>query len=127
MKTLVVACIQQKMRLPQTLEEYREDLRRFLRAAANKRARLVVFPELAGVMVIPPLLGGFQANLLKRADLGAAAAVKPVAEGQRRRLRRADRLVQHRLSPDDRRSANDAAADGLGRLRRRFRRTGARI
>ncbi len=69
MKTLIVACIQQKMRLPQTLEEYREDLRRFLRAAENKRARLVVFPELAGVMVIPPLLGGFQANLLKRADL----------------------------------------------------------
>ena len=69
MKTLIVACIQQKMRLPQTLEEYRDDLRRFLRAAANKRARLVVFPELAGVMVIPPLLGGFQANLLKRADL----------------------------------------------------------
>ncbi len=69
MKTLTVACIQQKMRLPQTLEEYREDLRRFLRAAENKRARLVVFPELAGVMVIPPLLGGFQANLLKRADL----------------------------------------------------------
>ena len=69
MKTLIVASIQQKMRLPQTLEEYREDLRRFLRAAANKRARLVVFPELAGVMVIPPLLGGFEASLLKRADL----------------------------------------------------------
>ncbi len=69
MKTLIVACIQQKMRLPQTLDEYREDLRRFLRAAENKRARLVVFPELAGVMVIPPLLSGFQANLLKRADL----------------------------------------------------------
>ncbi len=69
MKTLIVACIQQKMRLPQSLEEYREDLRRFLRAAETKRARLVVFPELAGVMVIPPLLGGFQANLLKRADL----------------------------------------------------------
>ena len=69
MKTLTVACIQQKMRLPQTLEEYREDLRRFLRAAENKRARLVIFPELAGVMVIPPLLSGFQANLLKRSDL----------------------------------------------------------
>lgn len=69
MKTLTVACIQQKMRLPQTLEEYREDLRRFLRGAVNKRAQLVVFPELAGVMVIPPLLGGFQASLLKRADL----------------------------------------------------------
>lgn len=69
MKTLIVASIQQKMRLPQTLDEYREDLRRFMRAAANKRARLVVFPELAGVMVIPPLLGGLEANLLKRADL----------------------------------------------------------
>ena len=70
MKTLVVACIQQKMRLPQTLEEYQEELRRFLRAAANKRARLVIFPELAGVMVMPPLLKDFHAKLLQRADLG---------------------------------------------------------
>ena len=35
MKTLIVASIQQKMRLPLTLEEYREDLRRFLRAAGQ--------------------------------------------------------------------------------------------
>ncbi len=68
MERLIVACIQQQMRLPQTLEEYREDMRRFLRAAANKRARLVIFPELAGVMVIPSLLSGFQADLLKQAD-----------------------------------------------------------
>lgn len=69
MEKLIVACVQQKMRLPQSLDEYGEDLQRFLRAAANKHARLVIFPELAGVMVIPPLLSGFQADLLKRADL----------------------------------------------------------
>ena len=69
METLIVTCVQQKMRLPQTLEAYQEDLRRFLRVAANKRARLVIFPELAGVMVIPPLLSDFQTDLLKRADL----------------------------------------------------------
>ncbi|RME65251.1 MAG: hypothetical protein D6790_02110 [Caldilineae bacterium] len=69
METLIVACVQQKMRLPQTLEDHRQDLRRFLRLAVNKQARLVIFPELAGMMVAPPLLAGFQASLLKRADL----------------------------------------------------------
>ncbi len=68
MDKLIVACVQQRMRIPQTLDEHREDLRRFFRTAANKRARLIVFPELAGVMVTPPLLAGFRADLLKRAD-----------------------------------------------------------
>ena len=39
---LTVACVQQRMRLPVTLDEYRDGLRRFLRAAENKRARLVI-------------------------------------------------------------------------------------
>jgi len=69
METLIVACVQQKMRLPQSQEEHTEDLRRFLRSAATKRARLVVFPELAGLMVTPPLLAGWHASLLMRADL----------------------------------------------------------
>ncbi|MBI3957381.1 MAG: hypothetical protein HY328_01130, partial [Chloroflexi bacterium] len=69
METLIVACVQQKMRLPQSQEEHKEDLRRFLRSASTKRARLVVFPELAGLMVTPALLGGFHASLLIRADL----------------------------------------------------------
>lgn len=69
METLVVACVQQKMRLPQTLEDHRQDLRRFLRLAVQKQARLVIFPELAGMMVAMPLLAGFQASLLKRSDL----------------------------------------------------------
>ncbi len=68
MEKLIVACVQQRMRLPDTLDAYREDLRRFMRAAANKRARLVVFPELAGMMIAPSLLRGTQATLFKRKD-----------------------------------------------------------
>ena len=70
MDRLIVACVQQRVRLPETLDDYREDLRRFLRIAATKRARLVVFPELAGVMVAPPLLTDLRSTLLKRADRG---------------------------------------------------------
>ena len=70
MDRLIVACVQQRMRLPETLDDYREDLRRFLRIAETKQARLVVFPELAGVMVTPPLLQDTRSNLLKRADQG---------------------------------------------------------
>lgn len=67
---IVVACVQQRMHLPLTLDEYREDLRRFMRVAVNKQARLVIFPELGGVMVAPPILGDFRSQLLKRYDRG---------------------------------------------------------
>lgn len=67
---LVVACVQHKMHLPLTLEEYREDMRRFLRVAAGKQARLVVFPELGGAMLAAPTLGDFRSQLLKQADRG---------------------------------------------------------
>ncbi|MCC6458674.1 MAG: hypothetical protein IT328_27240 [Caldilineaceae bacterium] len=67
---IVVACVQQRMHLPLTLDEYREDLRRFMRVAAAKQARLVVFPELGGVMVAPPILRDFRSQLLKRYDRG---------------------------------------------------------
>jgi hypothetical protein len=74
---LTVACVQQRMRLPVTLDEYRDGLRRFLRAAENKRARLVIFPELAGVMLVPPLLGDFRSSLLLRADIGRRRSASP--------------------------------------------------
>ncbi len=70
MDRVTVACVQQRMRLPATLDEYREDLRRFLRAAQVKNVRLVVFPELGGVMVMPPLLRDLRSTLLKQADQG---------------------------------------------------------
>jgi len=67
--SLTVACIQQRMHLPISQDEYRESLRRFLRIAANKGARLAVFPELGGLMVTPPFLGDYRSGLLKRADI----------------------------------------------------------
>jgi predicted amidohydrolase len=67
---LVVACVQQRMHLPQSLSEYIEHLRRFMKVATAKQARLVIFPELGGVMVAPPLLWDFHSTLLKRADRG---------------------------------------------------------
>ncbi|MCB0053992.1 MAG: hypothetical protein KDE24_31095, partial [Caldilinea sp.] len=70
MERYTVACVQQRLRLPLTTDELRESLRRFLRAAENKRARLLVFPELAGMMIVPPLLVDFRSSLLKRADVG---------------------------------------------------------
>ena len=54
MDKFTVACIQQKMHLPQDLAEYRADLDRFARVAQAKNARLVIFPELAGMMDVYP-------------------------------------------------------------------------
>lgn len=65
---VVVACIQQRLRIYTTLDEYRNDLRRFLRIAQHKQAQLIIFPELAGVMLGPPLLRSQRIAMLKYAD-----------------------------------------------------------
>jgi predicted amidohydrolase len=65
-----VASVQLRMRLPQTVEDFRNDLRRFLRAAEAKRARLIVFPELAGAMLVPALLDDTRTRMLRRAEAG---------------------------------------------------------
>ncbi len=70
MDHLVVASVQQRLRLPRTLDELRELQRRFLRAAQAKNARLVVFPELGGLMLAPPMLADMGSRLLKHADQG---------------------------------------------------------
>ena len=70
MDRFIVASIQQKLRVPLTLDEHKEQLSRFLRAASVKRARLVVFPELAGNLMLPLLLDDFRSTLLRRADRG---------------------------------------------------------
>jgi len=66
---VVVACIQQRLRIYATLEDYRIDLHRFLRIAQHKHAQLVIFPELAGIMLAPPLLRNHRITMLKYADL----------------------------------------------------------
>ncbi len=67
MNDVIVACVQQQMRVYETQDEYRRDVYKFLRMAKAKEARLVVFPELSGVMLAPPLISGFKLGLLKTA------------------------------------------------------------
>jgi len=68
MNKMVVACVQQRLRLHADTEECRKDLTRFLRSAQAKRAKLIVFPELIGTLAVAPLLPGVRARLLRQAD-----------------------------------------------------------
>jgi predicted amidohydrolase len=67
---VTVASVQQRMRLYDTVADYRADLQRFLRIAQAKQAQLVVFPELAGMLVAPPMLRDVRSRLLIAADRG---------------------------------------------------------
>lgn len=68
MENLIVACIQQRMSIQSTHEEFDVDVRRFLRQAQAKAARLVVFPELAGIMLAPPLISSLKLGFLRQKD-----------------------------------------------------------
>jgi len=68
MNKMVVACVQQRIRLHADMEECRKDLTRFLRTAQAKKAKLIVFPELIGTLAVSPLLQGLRARLLRQAD-----------------------------------------------------------
>ncbi len=70
MDTAVVACAQQRLRLHESLDDYRHDCVRFLRMAQSKGASLVVFPEMSGIMAAVPDLPGVRASLLRQADQG---------------------------------------------------------
>ncbi len=70
MDTAVVACAQQRLRLYESLNDYRHDCVRFLRMAQSKGASLVVLPELSGLMAAVPHLPGVRASLLRQADQG---------------------------------------------------------
>lgn len=77
MERLTVACVQQRLHVPATMDEYREALRRYLRVAANRHAGLVAFPELGGLMTVTPILDDLGSNLLKRVDRGRRRAASP--------------------------------------------------
>jgi len=70
MDKVMVACAQQQMRVYDNVEAYRQDVYRFLRLAANKGARLVVFPELAGAVLASPLMSGVGLGLLRAVQKG---------------------------------------------------------
>jgi predicted amidohydrolase len=70
MEDLTVACIQQRMSILPTHEEFEAEARRFLRQAQAKAVQLTIFPELTGVMLAPPLISGFKLGFIKREDQG---------------------------------------------------------
>lgn len=70
MDRVVVATTQQQMRVFEKQEDYQEDIYRYLRMAQAKHARLIVFPALSPVMLVPSLLSSPRLGLMKQADKG---------------------------------------------------------
>ncbi len=77
MDKVVVAAVQMRMRLPASVDEYRDEIRRFLRTAEGKHARLLIFPELGGLMLAPALLRDTRTNLLRSAEQGKRKRANP--------------------------------------------------
>lgn len=56
MENLIVACVQPRIRVFETVEDYIDDLRRYINVAIHQDAELIVFPELLGLMIVPALM-----------------------------------------------------------------------
>jgi predicted amidohydrolase len=63
-----VACVQQRMKIHATQDEFETEARRFLRQAQAKSARIILFPELAGLMLAPPLISSLKLGFIKQED-----------------------------------------------------------
>jgi len=77
---VIVAVVQQMMRVHETPDEYQADVKRFMRQVKSKQAHIVVFPELSGLMLAYPLISGVKLGLLKRADRGRARRASPLTK-----------------------------------------------
>jgi len=58
------------MRVFERQEDYQEDVFRYLRMAEAKGAKLVIFPALSPVMLVPPLASSPRLGLMKQGDKG---------------------------------------------------------
>lgn len=70
MERPIVACIQHRLIVPQSADEYDAHLSRFLRTAKAKGAELALFPELSGLATAIPIFSGWRNDLLRRAGQG---------------------------------------------------------
>ena len=70
MQNITVACVQPRMTVHATPDEFTAEARRFLRQAQAKAVQLTIFPELTGVLLAPPLISGFKLGFVKRQDRG---------------------------------------------------------
>jgi predicted amidohydrolase len=81
MQKVTIACVQPRMIIPATREEFVAEARRFLRQAQAKGAGITIFPELAGLMLAPPLISGFKLGFVKREDQGKRPGAGFVSRG----------------------------------------------
>ncbi len=58
------------MRVFERQEEYQEDIFRYMRMAQAKKARLVIFPALSPIMLVPPLASNLRLGLMRQAEKG---------------------------------------------------------
>jgi len=79
MSKVIIAVVQQMMRVHESPEAYQADVQRFMRQVKSKNAALVVFPELSGLMLAYPLISGVKRGLLKRADKRSARRASPLS------------------------------------------------
>ncbi len=127
MENVIVACVQQRMSIPPTHEEFEAEARRFLRQAQAKAARLTIFPELTGLMLAPPLISGFKLGFIKREDQGKqrgagflSRSVGRVAGGTAGALGGGFRGSLERLLQKKSDVLRDAYFEIFGRLAREF-------
>jgi len=73
MLQMPVMTVQLGFRVFASVEEYAQTIRRFADIAKSKEARLLVFPELVGLMLVPPLMAGVKSSLLRVAGRGATS------------------------------------------------------
>ncbi len=68
MDEFITTCVQQQIRVFESHGEFRNDIQRFMRLAKIKESRLVIFPELCGLLLAPPLVPGLKRTLLRVAE-----------------------------------------------------------
>jgi predicted amidohydrolase len=79
MDNVTVACVQPRLSILATHDDFEAYARRFLRQ--TKSAQLVIFPELTGLMLAPPLISGLKLGMIKRADQGRHPTAGFVSRG----------------------------------------------
>ncbi len=65
MDRLIVACVQERMRVFARLEDYRHELQRFLRIAQYKHASLVIFSRIGRHNAGAAVIAGFPVGIVK--------------------------------------------------------------
>jgi len=93
MDRVIIATTQQQMQIFKTQEDYQEDIIRYLRMAEAKEAKLVIFPALSPVMLVPALVSSPRLGLMKQSEKGRG----PWASLKDRLVGRAAEAADHAL------------------------------